>query len=115
MGRDGAGSLDDTLQPAATVSHSTDMDVLVKAFNWASTPLGDSSAWPDCLKTIVRMLLSSKFAMWMAWGPELTFIYNDAYHRSTLAQRHPWALGKPATGSLAGNMDRDWSAHRACA
>ena len=96
MGRDGAGSLDDTLQPAATVSHSTDMDVLVKAFNWASTPLGDSSAWPDCLKTIVRMLLSSKFAMWMAWGPELTFIYNDAYHRSTLAQRHPWALGKPA-------------------
>jgi signal transduction histidine kinase len=30
--------------------------------------------------------------MWMGWGPELTFIYNDAY-RPTLGIKHPWALG----------------------
>ncbi len=96
MWRDGAGSLDDSVQPAEDMSHTPDMDLLVNSFDWASTPLGESSAWPDCLKTIVRMMLSSKFAMWMAWGPELTFLYNDAYQRSTLAQRHPWALGKPA-------------------
>ena len=29
-------------------------------------------------------------------GTGANFIYNDAYQRSTLAQRHPWALGKPA-------------------
>ena len=34
------------------------------------------------------MMLASKFAMWMAWGPELIFLYNDAYHRSTLALAH---------------------------
>ena len=34
--------------------------------------------------------------MWMAWGPELTFLDNDAYRRTTLGKKHPWALGKPA-------------------
>jgi PAS domain S-box-containing protein len=33
--------------------------------------------------------------MWMGWGPELTFFYNDAY-RPTLGTKHPWALGKPS-------------------
>ncbi len=34
--------------------------------------------------------------MWMAWGPELTFVCNDAYRRDTLASKYPWALGRPA-------------------
>jgi His Kinase A (phospho-acceptor) domain len=34
--------------------------------------------------------------MWMLWGPELTMLYNDAYARTTLGRKHPWALGKPA-------------------
>ena len=33
--------------------------------------------------------------MWMAWGPELTFLCNDAY-RPTLGLKDPWALGSPA-------------------
>ena len=53
-------------------------------------------AWPDSLKTTVRILLTSRFSMWMAWGPELTFLYNDAYARTTLGKKHPWALGRPA-------------------
>ncbi|MFC1408521.1 SpoIIE family protein phosphatase [Streptacidiphilus sp. N1-12] len=35
--------------------------------------------------------------MWMAWGPELTFICNDAYRRDTLGGKYPWALGRPAS------------------
>ena len=46
---------------------------------------------------VVRILLTSRFAMWMGWGPELTFIYNDAYARMTLGKKHPWALGRPAS------------------
>jgi CheY-like chemotaxis protein len=34
--------------------------------------------------------------MWMGWGPELTFFYNDAYARMTLGAKHPWALGRAA-------------------
>ena len=67
---------------------------LVREFDWSSTPLGDPRNWPQSLKTVVRVMLTSRFAMWMGWGPELTFLYNDAYGRMTLGKKHPWALGK---------------------
>ena len=34
--------------------------------------------------------------MWMGWGPELTFLYNDTYGQMTLGAKHPWALGRPS-------------------
>ncbi|WP_254898218.1 SpoIIE family protein phosphatase [Kitasatospora sp. NA04385] len=33
--------------------------------------------------------------MWLAWGPELTFLCNGAYRRDTLGGKYPWALGRP--------------------
>jgi PAS domain S-box-containing protein len=69
---------------------------LVRQFDWSMTPLGKSDGWPQSLKTVVRVLLTSRFAMWMGWGPELSFFYNDAYRRMTLGEKHPWALGKPS-------------------
>jgi signal transduction histidine kinase/CheY-like chemotaxis protein len=41
-------------------------------------------------------MLSSRYAMWMGWGPELSFFYNAAYAEQTLGAKHPWALGRPA-------------------
>jgi PAS domain S-box-containing protein len=73
-----------------------EMPGLVEDFDWGTTPLGPAESWPDSLKAVVRILLTSRFPMWMAWGPELTFFYNDAYRRTTLGKKHPWALGKPA-------------------
>ncbi|MET0702589.1 MAG: SpoIIE family protein phosphatase [Mycobacterium sp.] len=64
--------------------------------DWTSTPLGPPSDWPQSLRTAVSILLSSRFSMWMAWGPELTFFCNDAYRRDTLGRKYPWALGRPA-------------------
>ncbi|MEJ2887032.1 SpoIIE family protein phosphatase [Actinomycetospora aeridis] len=64
--------------------------------DWSATPLGEPDTWSTPLRTVVRMLLTSRFSMWMAWGPELTVFYNDAYSRDTLQSKHPWALGKPA-------------------
>jgi hypothetical protein len=49
------------------------------------------------LQTAVSILLSSRFPMWMAWGPELTFFCNAAYRRDTLGRKYPWALGRPAS------------------
>ncbi|MFD6798000.1 SpoIIE family protein phosphatase [Streptomyces cyaneofuscatus] len=64
--------------------------------DWSATPLGEPRDWPQSLRTAVSILLSSKFAMWMAWGPELTFFCNEAYRRDTLGQKYPWALGRPS-------------------
>ncbi|MFC4036981.1 SpoIIE family protein phosphatase [Dactylosporangium siamense] len=66
------------------------------AVDWAATPLGAPADWPQSLRSVVRILLGSRFSMWMAWGPELTFFCNDAYRRDTLGKKYPWALGKPA-------------------
>jgi signal transduction histidine kinase len=80
----------------AVEPHVQPMGELVREFNWSTTPLGAAEAWPESLKTTVRILLTSRFPMWMAWGPEFTVLYNDAYARVTLGRKHPWALGRPA-------------------
>jgi PAS domain S-box-containing protein len=66
------------------------------ARDWAASPLGPPEAWPAALRNLVRIVLTSRFSMWAAWGPDLAFFYNDAYMRDTLQAKHPWALGRPA-------------------
>ncbi|GAA0251746.1 SpoIIE family protein phosphatase [Saccharothrix mutabilis subsp. mutabilis] len=65
--------------------------------DWAATALGHPSGWPQSLRTAVSILLSSRFSMWLAWGPELTFFCNAAYRRDTLGRKYPWALGRSAS------------------
>ncbi len=69
-----------------------DMGARMRAFDWSATPLGRPEHWPQSLKTTVRILLDSRYAMWMLWGPELTFFCNDAY-LPTLGIKRDWALG----------------------
>jgi PAS domain S-box-containing protein len=66
------------------------------AVDWAGTPLGPPEDWPQSLRTAADILLSSRFPMWLGWGPELTFCCNSAYRRDTLGRKYPWALGRPA-------------------
>ena len=81
--------------------------------DWTSTPLGPPEQWPQSLISVVRIMLASRFSMWMAWGPELTFFCNDAYRRDTLGRKYPWALGRPAARGLGGDLARDRPTDRA--
>src|ERR1044072_2742212 len=67
----------------------------MRGVDWTSNPLGAPADWPPSLQSIVRMLLTTRYQMWMAWGPELTFLCNDAY-RPTLGVKFPWAIGQSA-------------------
>ena len=69
---------------------SGEMAARMQSFDWSKTPLGPVECWPQSLKTTVRIMLTSRYAMWMAWGPDLTFFYNDAY-TPTLGIKHAWA------------------------
>jgi signal transduction histidine kinase/ActR/RegA family two-component response regulator len=42
---------------------------------------------------VVGLILNSKFPMFVAWGPELGFLYNDPY-AEILSGKHPSALGR---------------------
>ena len=56
-----------------------EMAALVRDTDWSVTPLGAPLTWPHSLRTVVGILLTSRYAMWMGWGPDLSFLYNDAY------------------------------------
>jgi CheY-like chemotaxis protein len=62
----------------------------------AKTSLGPLSSWPSSLRTAVTLMLNSQQAMWIGWGPQQLFLYNDAYVSVLSLAKHPWALGRPA-------------------
>lgn len=72
----------------------SEMARMMQDHDWTSTSLGDPLLWPQGLKLAVRILLTSKFEMWLGWGPDIAFLYNDAY-RPTLGSKHGRALGVP--------------------
>ncbi|WP_165954522.1 PAS domain S-box protein [Sphingomonas sp. AAP5] len=67
---------------------------LIAKCDWSSSPLGHPSTWPSSLRSVVDLLLGSKLPMFVAWGPDLGFLYNDAYAQ-VLGGKHPAALGRP--------------------
>src|ERR1700733_3126803 len=69
-----------------------EMGARMRALDWSKTPLGAPELWPQSLKTIVRVMLDSRYAMWMLWGPELRFFCNDAY-LPTVGIKANWVLG----------------------
>jgi signal transduction histidine kinase len=75
---------------------SSELAALMRRTDWSRTAAGATEHWPQSVRAIVRMMLNSRYAMWMGWGPELTFFYNDAYAKMSLGTKHPWALGQPA-------------------
>jgi PAS domain S-box-containing protein len=82
------------LAPDATtfLRTSGEMADRIRAFDWASTPLGSIEGWPQSLKTAAGLLVGSPIPMVMLWGPEGVMLYNDAY--SVFAGgRHPRLLG----------------------
>ena len=68
------------------------MGSLMRAQDWSTSPLGSPDDWPASLRTVVSLLLNSKFPMFVAWGPALGFLYNDPY-AEILGDKHPGALG----------------------
>ncbi|MFC3458837.1 MULTISPECIES: hybrid sensor histidine kinase/response regulator [Massilia] len=67
---------------------------MMRAHDWSRSPLGPPPSWPQALRTVVALMLNSKFPMFVAWGEELGFLYNDPYVE-VLGEKHPASLGAP--------------------
>ena len=85
-----------------------EVGALMREKDWSSTSLGPPDQWPQSLRTVVRIVLTSRYAMWLGWGPDLAFLYNDAYAHMTLGAKHPWALGRPASEVWAEIWTQVW-------
>ncbi|MGQ9365419.1 ATP-binding protein [Azospirillum sp. ST 5-10] len=71
-----------------------EMGERMRAFDWAATSLGSCEGWPQSLKTAVRIMLTSRQPIWIGWGPDLIFFYNDPY-KAIIGGKHPHGLGRP--------------------
>jgi len=90
--------------PVATTAEAFDflagggeMGRLIREYDWSSHRLGKPAAWPRSLKTAVSLILNSQHPMWIGWGQEMSFLYNDAYLHVLGLAKHPNALGRPAS------------------
>ncbi|GCE06156.1 ATP-binding protein [Dictyobacter aurantiacus] len=70
-----------------------EMGRLIREHNWAATPLGSPSHWPQSLQMAISMMLEARFPMAIAWGDDFILFYNDGYRPILGATKHP-ALGK---------------------
>jgi PAS domain S-box-containing protein len=71
-----------------------DMGKRMREFDWRNSPLGPADDWPQSIRTLTGVMLNALQPMYLAWGPQLTLLYNDAYS-AVLAKKHPRALGRP--------------------
>jgi PAS domain S-box-containing protein len=81
---------------AACLGGAGEMAALMRSVDWGATTLGPVEGWPQSLCTVVRILLGSREGMWLVWGPDQVFLYNDAWRAMTMGDRHPGALARPA-------------------
>ncbi len=72
----------------------SELSALMRAHDWSTSPLGPPETWPQSLRSVAGLMLANKHLMFVAWGPELAFLYNDGY-RPVLGVKHPRALGRP--------------------
>ncbi len=71
-----------------------EMGELTRKFDWSKTSIGSPEQWPSGLRTMVNVVLTSRFPMFLWWGKDLVQFYNDAYRPSLgMDGKHPAALG----------------------
>ena len=76
------------------------MGDLIRAHDWAGTPLGPPANWPAALRTVVPMLLTSRHPMCIVWGTGKENCFcNDAF-RHALGERDRSGVGGPGFGIL---------------
>jgi signal transduction histidine kinase/CheY-like chemotaxis protein len=69
------------------------VSALMRSHDWSTSPLGPPESWSQSLRAVVGLMLQSRFPMFVAWGTDLGFLYNDPYV-DVLGAKHPRALGR---------------------
>ena len=64
---------------APLLSDGGQVGALMRDRDWSNTALGAPETWPQSLRSVVGLMLTSRFPMFVAWGDDLVFLYNDSY------------------------------------
>jgi PAS domain S-box-containing protein len=66
----------------------------MRSHDWSTTAVGPPEQWPESLRTAVRICLTTRYPIFMTWGPSGTLFYNDAYRPVLGPHKHPRFLGR---------------------
>ena len=66
----------------------------LREHDWDSSLLGRPERWPVALRVAVNLMLDSPESMFIAWGPELAFLHNDAF-APLLGKRLQTSIAQP--------------------
>jgi two-component sensor histidine kinase/CheY-like chemotaxis protein len=91
-------SVDEIPSLTSWITEGGEMGDLIRAFDWAQTPIGSAETWSPTLRTMVRFLLVNRLPLLLWWGPQYISLHNDAC-RPVLGAKHSEALGKPGSES----------------
>jgi signal transduction histidine kinase len=83
----------------AVLAGGGEMGTRMREHDWDRTPLGAPASWPEALKTLVGLMLASEQPMFIAWGAEQTWFYNDAFI-PIMGAKHPQQLACGALGEV---------------
>jgi signal transduction histidine kinase len=74
---------------------SSQMADRIGEFDWESTSIGPLADWPVAWRNASQLMVDSGFPAALALGPDLLYLYNDAFIAVGGPDRHPSALGRP--------------------
>jgi PAS domain S-box-containing protein len=83
------------------------MGARMREHDWSTSPLGALQGWPQSLRSAVSIMLHSRHPMFIAWGPQLAFLYNESYI-PLVGAKHPQPLGHPFAQIWAENWHDVW-------
>jgi signal transduction histidine kinase len=69
----------------------------LREFDWSGTSIGPPDRWPISWQKAVEIILAASFPAALALGPELIYLYNDAFIPLGGPARHPDAFGLPVS------------------
>ncbi len=69
------------------------MGRLIRSMDWSKSPLGPIESWPQSLRAVASLCVSSNFPMALIWGPERVQLYNDGYW-PICGGKHPHSMGQ---------------------
>lgn len=85
--------MDSTTIPGAGNIEDPDVRTVLRQTDWSTSPLGLPETWPRELVAVAHLVFDSEFPMFVAWGAELGFLYNDAY-AAVMGRKHPAGFGQ---------------------
>ncbi|WP_162242736.1 PAS domain-containing protein [Dyadobacter sp. Leaf189] len=82
------------------------MSEFIQHYNWSDSALETPDRWPVSLRTLVQMMLSSRFPIALFWGKDLVTFYNDAFEASFTASEGSPVIGQPAASIFNESWNR---------